>query len=63
MRIEEEKEMRSDCERCKYAEFDYEEYYGGYRKYFVCGCRKDLDYFEDNECEEYSEDLSYYELD
>ena len=55
--------MKSDCNRCKYAEFDYEEYYGGYRKYFVCGCLKDLDYFEDNECEEYAEDLSYYELD
>ena len=55
--------MRSDCNRCKYAETDYEEYYGGYRKYFVCGCLKNLNYFEDNECEEYSEDLSYYELD
>ena len=33
--------MDSLCETCKYAEWDYEEYFGGGRQYFVCGCKKD----------------------
>lgn len=28
------------CCSCRYAENDYEEYYGGYKRYFICGCMK-----------------------
>lgn len=40
----------SDCTNCKYATWDYEEYYGGYRQRFVDGCRKDANPDAD-ECE------------
>lgn len=49
------------CCSCKYAENDYEEYYGGYKRYFICGCMKDEEPDEFNECEEYEEDRSWYE--
>lgn len=39
------------CEDCKYATWDYEEYYGGKRQYFVDGCKKDLDN-KNGTCEE-----------
>lgn len=33
-----------NCEECKYAEWDYEEYYGTTKKqWFVCGCKLDND--------------------
>lgn len=33
----------SDCSCCKYAEWDYEEYYGTTRKqFFIIGCMKDI---------------------
>lgn len=28
-----------DCYDCKYADFDYEEYYGGYKQKIVVGCK------------------------
>ena len=40
------------CEDCEYAEWDYCEYYGGHRQYFVSGCKKSLSP-EDDECEEH----------
>ena len=46
--------MREQCKSCQYAEWDYEEYYGDFRQYFVCGCKKDLT-VENGECEEYKE--------
>lgn len=43
--------MTNECETCKYALFDYEEYYGTTAKeWFVCGCEKGND---PDECEEY----------
>lgn len=45
----------NDCNNCEYAEFDYEEYYGtNRRQYFVSGCKKDAEYF-DNGCSNYKE--------
>lgn len=49
------------CTDCRYAETDYEEYYGGYKRYFICGCMKDWEPDKDGECEKYREDKSYYE--
>ena len=46
--------MDTDCTKCKHAEWDCEEYYGGGREYFVCGCNRDAD-LEADECEEYEE--------
>ena len=43
----------SDCFNCEYAEFDYEEYYGGYREKFVSGCKKEQD---PEDCEEGEEE-------
>ena len=43
----------SQCETCRFAIMDYEEYYGGARQYFVSGCEKDLE--PDEECEGYEE--------
>ena len=44
------------CENCKYALYDFEDYYGGGKQYFVCGCKKDLpEPDEDGECESYKE--------
>lgn len=45
------------CEQCKFAEWDYETYYGTTRKeWFICGCKKDVDYWEEHEdCEEFEE--------
>ena len=37
------------CLGCKYAIFDYEEYYGGYRERIVVGCKKDQD--PDGQCD------------
>ena len=31
--------MDNLCESCRYAEYDYTEYYGGDRQYFVSGCK------------------------
>ena len=41
------------CKECKYAVWDYEDYYGDGRQYFVTDCRKDLPEPE-GECEEWS---------
>ena len=44
------------CGTCKYAIFDYEEYYGTTAKnWFVTGCKLDRDTEDDEECESYSE--------
>ena len=46
------------CRGCKHAIWDYEEYFGGMKRWFVESCKKDLDEFygdEDNDCEEYAE--------
>ena len=48
----------SRCEDCRFAEWDYEEYYNSPDKAcFVCGCIKDLDCEEEDgaDCEEYEE--------
>ena len=42
------------CNNCKYARFDYEEYYGGYKRWFFDGCVKDLE-DDDGECEGYED--------
>lgn len=42
------------CEGCRNALIDYEEYYGGARRYFICGCDKDVEP-DGDDCEEYSE--------
>lgn len=33
----------TDCYDCKYAIFDYEEYYGGYEEKIVVGCKVERD--------------------
>ena len=47
----------SRCEDCRYADWDYELYYGSNRKaWFVCGCLKAKDLDADGAgCEEYEE--------
>lgn len=42
-----------DCYDCKYAIFDYEEYYGGYREKIVTGCKLNR---EPERCGEENED-------
>ncbi len=46
-----------NCEHCRFAKWDYEEYYNSPDKaWFVCGCIKDLDCEEDGAgCEGYEE--------
>ena len=46
--------MDTDCTKCKHAEWDCEEYFGGGKQYFVCGCNRDAD-LDADECEEYEE--------
>ena len=41
------------CNTCKFAVWDYEEYAGGYKRWFFDICMKDLDDPED--CEKYEE--------
>ena len=46
----------SECEKCKYAVWDYEEYYPCVKHYVVSDCK--LDNFvsgEDAECEDFDE--------
>lgn len=45
------------CKDCKYAIWDYEEYYGNVRRAFIDGCAKDLDDPDGftEECEGYEE--------
>ena len=43
----------SDCRTCVHATWDFEEYYGGYRRYFVDGCLKDR---YPDECNDYEEE-------
>ena len=45
--------MECRCDDCKYAKYDYEEYYGGGKQYFICGCKKDGDVENSDECPEY----------
>lgn len=50
------------CRQCRHAAWDYEEYYGGAKQWFLTGCRKDAEphYNEDEEaweCDEYREDM------
>lgn len=46
------------CQRCKFAIWDYEEYYNSPDKqWFVDGCIKDCEEPEGNECEEYEENV------
>ena len=48
----------AECEKCKYAIWDYEEYYPCVRHYVVSDCK--LDNFvsgEDAECEDFDEYL------
>lgn len=47
--------MNERCQDCKYAEWDYEEYYAYYnsvsREWFVCGCKIDCN---PEDCNEFS---------
>lgn len=46
----------SDCTRCKYAIWDYEEYYGtNLREYFVSDCARGYDPGVDDCGDEYEE--------
>lgn len=44
----------SKCDTCAYSKWDYEEYEGGYRRWFFDGCEKDLEDGQD-ECEGYED--------
>ena len=44
-----------NCFSCIYAEWDYFEAYGGQRRYFVDGCKKDCDIENSEDCKEYEE--------
>ena len=48
-----------DCRRCMFAKWDYEEYYGGSKEWFVEGCIKDADN-ENFDCEEFEETAEKY---
>ena len=41
------------CEDCIYATYDYFEYYGGAKQYFIDGCKKECDIENSDDCEEY----------
>lgn len=41
------------CSECIHSVIDYTEYYGGYRQYFVDGCKKDCDIEDADDCEEF----------
>ena len=43
------------CEDCKYAIWDYEEYYGGQQQWFVSDCKKDWPFWLKEDCEDYEE--------
>ena len=50
------------CRECRYAAWDYIEYYGGAKQWFLVGCQKDMAPIYDEEeeaweCEEYKEDM------
>lgn len=45
-----------DCRNCKFADWDYEEYYGGTKQWFVCGCQKDLDIEDGDTCDGFEEE-------
>ena len=48
----------TDCRDCRFAKWDYEDYYNcPDPQWFVCGCIKDMDAYENEgyECEEYEE--------
>ena len=42
--------VEENCNECRYAIWDYEEYLGGGRQYFIDGCR--LGYSSKEECDE-----------
>ena len=44
----------SRCEDCKYAVWDYEEYYGGAKRWFVDDCKK-CNSDDDGECDDFEE--------
>lgn len=43
------------CEECKYAEWDYEEYYPQGKQWFICGCKLGRDETECNGFDENEE--------
>lgn len=45
----------TDCEKCKHAVWDYEEYYGGQQRWFVSDCKKDWPFWLKEDCEDYEE--------
>lgn len=49
----------SDCSTCKYAEFDYEEFSGWGKQWFISGCKKDNDPADCVEYEEYIDERVY----
>lgn len=46
-------DIEMPCNTCGYAKWDYEEYYGGAKRWFFDGCMRDLE--PDTECDEYKE--------
>lgn len=42
--------MEENCNECRYAIWDYEEYLGGGKQYFIDGCK--LGYSSKEECDE-----------
>ena len=47
--------MMTDCEKCKHAVWDYEEYYGCQQQWFVSDCKKDWPFWLKEDCEDYEE--------
>ena len=45
--------MMNDCFSCQYATADYEEYYGGGRRWFVDGCQNGNDIWSEEKCKDY----------
>lgn len=47
--------MMTNCDKCKYAEHDYEEYYGDQQQWFVSDCKKARPFWLEENCEDYEE--------
>ena len=47
--------MNEYCNDCKYAKWDYDSCYGGYKQWFFVECMKNKELDNDEECDEYSQ--------
>lgn len=46
----------TDCRKCRFCEWDYEEYFNSRdRQWFVSGCQKDIDIQDGEDCCEFEE--------